>query len=321
MTVYPNAAGKSISHAPAYFSPIPRAVWDLRRERRLTPRDVDVLGLLLDYKTHSTPIVDPEQNELAARLACSLDTIQRSVARLRRAGLVATQRLRDVRGRLGGTLYDLSAVLDLMPTKAAKMRSGQWGRSAPPPDGKPAPRPPAPTPQKSGVKESGQDSAVERNNTPASKADAPKEADPVLAAVVISLKDAGVFAARAHTLVQKCGEERCRAVLAAAGRVKHFRQSRAAWIVGALIGGWPLAPGPDETRPQSQWPYQAPPDARPAPADLADLSPDAYAALQQRAYDQLWTETKPAWRSTLLSGRNPAYLRTRMRLLLAAGAV
>jgi len=349
----PNTAAKNYEAGPknygrSYFSPIPRAVWDLRRAHHLTPRDVDVLGLLLDYKVYGSPIVAPEQAELAERLDCSTDTISRSVARLRRAGLMVTQRQRDLRGRQGRLEYDLSAVLALMPAQAAKMRCGQWGQ---PFDGRPST-----TPQICGLSEE-RDSDVVRNNTcpvpdprtPAPKGVVPKRVVPKTAAAKsiapeqnapeqkvreetsAALQQAGVFAA--PTLVGRYGPERCRAVLSASARVPHFRQSRAAWIASALRQSWPLPAPVEEARPRAHWPYRlapglpaadppsaaSPSAASPSAADpLTVLAPDLYAALETRALAELWEETLPACRETLLGRKNPAGVRPRMRRLLAA---
>ena len=120
MTSSPAAGG-------AFFSPIPRAVYGLRGEGRLKARDVDVLGLLLDYKGRRRTTVDPSQETLAGRLRCSPDTVQRSLARLAAAGLIVRTRLRDLAGRLGRCVYDLAPTLALMPAQAAKMRRGEWG--------------------------------------------------------------------------------------------------------------------------------------------------------------------------------------------------
>ena len=111
--VYPNNG--STPNAPAntsacaFFSALPRAVGDLRAEGRLIPRDVDVLRELLDHKNRRTSQVDPLQKTLAARMGCSLDTIQRSLARLVAAGLIIKTRMRDARGQLGRCVYDLAA--------------------------------------------------------------------------------------------------------------------------------------------------------------------------------------------------------------------
>ena len=311
-TLYPNTAEKSCGASSAFFSAIPRAVGDLRAQGKLKPRDVDVLRELLDHKNQRTTQVDPLQKTLAARMGCALDTIQRSLNRLVQAGLITKRRVRDARGRLGRCIYDLAGTLALMPRQAAKLRSGQWGRAGQSPmpsdEGKASADLPITTPQKCGLSEVDSDSVEKADNRTSAPPNGPSS--PVAAALAAQ----GVFPKAAAALVVKFGETRCREVLDAAARVKRFHRSKAAWIVAALTQSLPVAA--DTHRPRAHWPYTPPSAAGPPPDALALLSAEAYDALEQKARAQLWEETKPAWRDMLLNGRNPAYLRTRMRELL-----
>ena len=313
--VYPNNGITTNAQSCAFFSALPRAVGDLRAQGVLKPRDVDVLRELLDHKNRRTSQVDPLQRTLAARMGCSLDTIQRSLARLVQAGLIAKIRMRDACGRLGQCVYDLAQTLALMPHQAAKMRSGQWGASdtspSPAPDRKAAPAGVITKPQKCGFNKADSLDVVQADNI----APAPPQGPPSPAAVALIAQ--GVFPRIAAGLVERFGEARCRQALTALGQ-RRTVHDKPAWVVGCLLQGWTVAASAT-ARPQSQHPY-APPSAPPGPPiDALDaLDVAAYAALEATAHALLWDETKPAWRSTLLSGRNPAYLRNRMRALLSA---
>ena len=80
----------------------------------------------------------------------------------------------------------------------------------------------------------------------------------------------------------------------------------------------------DGPRPRAHWPYPPPRPARAPDAAARDpltgLSPAAFAALEAEARARLWDETHPAWRKSLLNGKNLAYVRVRMRALLVRGA-
>ena len=318
--VYPNMGNTTNAQACAFFSALPRAVGDLRAAGILKPRDVDVLRELLDHKNRRTTTVDPKQATLAARFNCSLDTVQRSLARLAAAGLIVKIRLRDRLGRLGRCVYDLAGTLALMPSQAAKLRSGAYGRQTPPSppsaDGNRVPASHSTMPQKSGLSEVDEGCYVEADTQPQPQTDATR-------ATVVLLQAQAVQEHAAKRLADRHTEARCREVVQASARIKHFRHSRAAWIIGALDGGWTVSTEA-ETRPRSQWPYR-PPQADTAPARAAVAPPQdpletldapTYAALETEARASLWTETKPAWRNKLLNRPNAPLIRTRMRALL-----
>lgn len=319
VSVYPNNGSTTNAHACAFFSALPRAVGDLRAEGVLTPRDVDVLRELLDHKNRRTSQVDPLQRTLAARMGCSLDTIQRSLARLVKAGLITKKRLRDARGQLGRCVYDLALTLALMPRQAAKLRHGHFGQAdpAPPPahEGKARSTPPITKPHQSGLSEvDSSDVAKADNNVPASP---PVPPSPVAVALIAQ----GVFPKVAAGLVERFGGDRCRQALAALGQRRTVRD-KPAWVVGCLQGGWAvMAPAAAAARPPSQHPYQHFSGPLGPPADpLAALGASARVALESAARAALIAEVREPVLSTLRQGRNTRLVEERMRLMLAAPA-
>ncbi len=114
--------------ARGFFAPIPaETVMALAATRHLLSGDTLLLVALFSYKNRATTTVFPRQDTLARRIGRSLDTVQRGLARLTRAGLIVKHRRRDVRGRLASCWYDLAPTLALLTPQAAAVRSGQWG--------------------------------------------------------------------------------------------------------------------------------------------------------------------------------------------------
>lgn len=324
--LYHNDAEKPGDASP-FFSAIPRAVWDLCQSKALKGRDVQVLGILLDHKNRRTTQVDPKQETIALRLGCSLPTVERSIARLVKVGLITKTRLRNALGRLGRCSYDLANTLslmprqasNLMPRQASKMRGGDFGASSsaqsPVTDGEAKAKHPPTSHQKCRVSEAdSSDVAKADNNTPAP----PKPPPPPVA---VALMKQGVSPHIATRLVEQRGEERCQQVLSALSQRRKVR-NRAAWLVGCLLQGW-IVEAPATARPRSHHPYTPPSAPHSPPTDILDALPsDAYATLEDRARALLWDETMPAWRDRLLSDLNKppvrARIRTRMRDLLDA---
>ncbi len=303
-----------------FFSPLPRAVWGMAQAGQLTGRDVQVLGLLLDYKNARTPIVGPGQRSLARRLACSVDTIQRALSRLVAAGLVAILPQRSTDGRRRGNHYDLSPTLALLPPKAAKMRSGQWGAPPAPPagegDGKRPNLPTSTMPQKCGPEAYSCD--VEADNT----ATAPGNAAPA-SPVVAQLVGVGVFRRVAESLVTRYGSSRVADTLTASA-LGNRRTNRAGWIVAALLHGWKLSAPAPPPRPRAANNSLPPPPPLGAgapggnwPDVLATLDAAALADLERRARAQLIDETRPPLRDHLRRGRDVSRVKARMRELLS----
>lgn len=321
-TEIPKHRNTGLQVAPnAFFSPIPRAVWDLRGQGALKPRDIDVLGLLLDYKNIDTAYVNPRQDTLARRLACSVDTIQRSLTRLAAAGLIVKSRLRSAAGRLGRCVYDLAPTLARLPHRAARMRSGRWGRG-------PAPTAPdscsLPRPHRCGLRE--EDSFAQADNSAPAPTSPPPSAFPAspVAGQMIAL---GVAARAAVRLLAGHGEARCRQALAAAQERRNVH-NRPAWLVKCLTEHWTLTErwilaGPrqseDSARPRSHHPYTPPSiPAAPPPDPLTQLPPARWSALEERARLALRAEKQPAVLEMLRTGRARRLIAARMRALLAA---
>ncbi len=287
-SLYPNSEFMPTPSVCEFFSAIPRAVLDLCHRKVLTSRDVHVLGILLDYKNQRTTEVDPKQETIAARMGCSVPTVERSVARLVKAGLITKTRLRNSLGRLGRCVYDLARTLALMPRQAAKMRGGQFGKSAPaappPVDGNRPPAAGSTTHQKCRVSEADLSDVVKADTTlPQS---APAAPSPVVASpVVTGFVEKGVFPRVAAALVERFGEKRCQEALDGLNALKQRQKVRnaAAWLVGCVQQGWSVTTSPPP-RPQAQRPY-APLSgpARPAPDCLDALAPAVRAALEGTA--------------------------------------
>lgn len=220
---YPNSA----QNATAFFSPIPRAALALVQSQQISRRDLPLLTVLLDYKNVRDNWVEPKQKTLAARLCCSVDTVQRALARLVAAGLIVKRYIRDACGRLRGLCYDLTPTLSLLPTKAAKMRRGQFGRVDVQPE-QTSPSPPSPKPQPCGVSEADKD--CQANNRAARPAALP------LPPVVVSLLRFGLQTHTALQLVAAHGEDKVQSVVQEAARKP--RKTLCGWIVAALSGQW-----------------------------------------------------------------------------------
>lgn len=309
-TVYPNMGNTTNAHASAFFSPLPRAVLTLSQDGRLKPRDLQILAALLDYKNRHTTQVDPKQGTLAARFACSLDTIQRSLARLTAAGLITKTRLRNGLGRLGRCVYDLANTLALMPRHAAKLRHGDYGRDSASPEKETH----SAIPQKCGLSEVDSLDVAE-----ADKAHAATHS-PMLGPVAAALHAEGVAPRVATSLAGKFDEQRCRQALTALQSRRNVRD-RAAWLVGCLLNGWQLtAPAPPPLRPQSHLPYTPPGSLNAPPSHLHALPVSEYAALEARARAELITESVGPVLSTLKQGRNRRLVEGRMCRLLNAQA-
>lgn len=308
-TVYPNSAGAATAAPCDFFSPLPRTVWALIEQRRITRRDAAVLGVLLDYKNQNSTIVGPGQESLARRLACSLDTLQRSLSRLAAVGLIVKKYLRDRTGRLRGLTYDLANVLDMMPTKTAKLRHGDWGQGSdtvrPSPSKNRPVRSQSPKPQNCGIEVESESVAEADNTTPLS----PTERD---------LSQAGVVPKVARRLVQKFGEDVCRRYLAAfATRPK--ATNPAGLIVAGITQGWTI-PNAPRTASRAPSPLRFGPArvmaAAPPPDPLDGLSPPEAAALEAKARAALKAEL-PVLRKRFDEDRGAAVVRQRMRDLLA----
>lgn len=313
--LYPNSGVITNAHASAFFSAIPRAVWDLCHSKQLNGRDVQVLGVLLDHKNRHTTQVDPKQETIAERLGCSVPTVERSVARLVKAGLITKTRLRAALGRFGRSVYDLANTFALMPHQASKMRGGEFGQAAPP-----APRSadgngPAEVETTSHhfcrVSEADLSDALKADTAPPSQT--PPAPSPAPSPVVAALLDKGVFPRAARVLVERFGEARCQQALNALNARRKVRD-KAAWLVGCLRQGWDVTPQTPETaaRPQSQAPYRPPTSSPPASGDpLASLSASARLALEATARAALALESGGA----LPQGRR--FVEGRMRALLS----
>ena len=305
-----------------FFSAIPRAVWDLCHGKVLTSRDVLVLGVLLDYKNRHTTQVDPKQETIAGRLGCSVPTVERSVARLVKAGLITKTRLRAALGRMGRCVYDLANTFALMPRQASKMRGGEYGQAAPPAspavDGNGLAEAEITTPHFCRVSEADSLDVV-KADTPAPfslpSTPLPSVPSPAPSPVVAALLAKGVFPRAARGLVEKFGEERCQQVLSALSERRKVRDN-AAWLVGCLHQGWDVAsktPG-TAARPQSQALYRPLLSAPPASGDpLTALSTSARAALEGTARAGLCAE----FGGMLPRGRR--LIEGRMRALLSGG--
>lgn len=312
----------SAREARDFFSPIPRGVWELIEAKRVTRRDAAVLGVLLDYKGRGGTVVYPCQATLAARLGCSVDTVQRSVRRLVAAGLVATKRVRDAAGRVRGISYDLAAALALAPSKAAKLRRGDWGRKEMreltfPSENNANICAPA-RPQKCGVSEADR-FVAEADNSACAQID---PAAPEPRGVVVDFINLGIPAARAAALVSTHGEARCREALSAAAGRRTIRD-RAGWVVQCLSDGWKLPKCPAGRRAGGQYRVYAfpepPPPASPACDPLETLPPAQKAALESAARAALLAEL-PTLRRSLEAGRSRRVVESRMRALLESGA-
>lgn len=294
-----------------FFSAIPRAVLDLCQNKVLTSRDVHVLGILLDYKNRRTTEVSPKQETIAARMGCSVPTVERSVARLVKAGLITKTRLRNSLGRLGHCVYDLARTLALMPRQAAKMRGGEYGQAAPPAsppvDGTRPPAAGSTTHHFCRVSEADLSDVVQADT--ALPQSAPAAPSPVVARFV----EKGVFPRVAAALVERFGEKCCQEALDGLNALKQRQKVRsaAAWLVGCVQQGWSMTAVP-APRPQAQRPYvplSGP--ARPAPDCLDALAPAVRAALEGTARAALQGEFGGA----LPQGRR--LVEGRMRALLA----
>lgn len=224
-------------NANAFFSPIPRAALALVQNQQISRRDLPLLTVLLDYKNVRDNWVEPKQKTLAARLCCSVDTVQRALARLVAAGLIVKRYIRDACGRLRGLCYDLTPTLCLLPSKAAKMRRGQFGRvdalNADAPTTTRARQGNSPKPQPCGVSEADKD--CQANNTAARPTAQP------LPPVVVSLLRFGLQTHTALQLVAAHGEDKVQAVVKEAGRKS--RQNVSGWIVAALSKRWEFGRG------------------------------------------------------------------------------
>lgn len=228
-TVPPELSKKAQDDTP-FFSALPRHVYTLREKGILKSRDVEVLGLLLDYKTAGKTVVCPSHDELKKRLGCSHDTIQRSLARLKQSGLVLAERLRDLRGRWGKWVYDLAAVFTHLPVQSA-LRTGQYGEQDEPKK--------RPSTHKRRVSEI--DSCFVKADK-AARANTQAELSPEAAAAAVDLASQGVDRKAAERLARKHGAEQCRAALALAKQSKGRIQSPG-WLVQAVEKGWAGAAG------------------------------------------------------------------------------
>lgn len=260
MCIIPNTDHKSTP----FFSPVPRHVLTLCQNGALKPRDVEVLSLLLDYKSRTGTVVEPRQDTMAKRLRCSTDTIQRSLSRLVKAGLILKTRARDLCGRLGKCLYDLAAVFALMPRKAAKVRHGEYGAAA----AGQSQTPPATMPQKSGVSIGDLVSVCQADNG--------TQAETVTPPLVVELIKEGVGEKTAQTIHEKYGAERIRDVVNAA-RANRRATNRPGWIVAALTQGWAFqAHREAQERPKSQMPYQQTWRGGVAPSEVRNASRESF---------------------------------------------
>lgn len=320
-----NFAVNSVADPGAFFSPIPRGVYDLRAAGKLQARDVEVLGLLLDYKGRAASVVSPRQDTLAERLRCSTDTIQRSLRRLESVGLIAAKRLRDTAGRLGRCLYDLAATLALMPRQAAKMRSGAWGaQNGPslPADAQNKPiAPPLSMPQKCGLSEADKFVAKADNTAPAPdpvSVKAPLLPQSAQPDVVVKLISFGMAERIAKSLYAQHGATRCAEVIEAAAAQRRV-VSKAAWCYRCLAESWELQKR-NGVRPKAQMPYHAPSAAAAQVDDMAEplalLPADESAHLETAARRELAQEL-PTLRGSLEAGRSRRLVLGRMREMLA----
>lgn len=263
-------------------------------------------------------------------------TVQRGLDRLCAARLIEKRpRLTPSGAPARGLRYDLSALAGLMPARAPRLSSGQWGGAdTPSGDTRHGCRP-----------ESEADVVCESDTPPAPVAAPPPD-------LVALLTRAGVFPSAAPRLLDTYGAARCRLALAAL-RSRPDVRDRPAWLVACLRDGWALPPktsypglpearhpapkgresgaGVVAARPvvvKTQGP--SPPDpfpsgkggractdgrGGPAPDPLDALPPEQYADWERRARAELVADVAlgPVVRGSLARGRSTFLVRARMR--------
>lgn len=322
-TVYPNQGHTPTPQAAPqrFYSPIPRQIFPLSAAGHLTGRDAQVLALLLSHKGTRGPLVWPKQATMATALGVSVDTIQRSIDRLAAAKMLQIIHRRSADGRKINNHYDLSATLDMLPTRSRQASVAGNSQTA---KVRPGHQPTADTPRGSQIDGGGEQRAnttmphfcgVEADSESVVEATpgATPEADAEQAAVVAALTSAGVMPRTARSLVRDRGLDRCRRALFHS-TLARIRTTRAAWMVAAVMSpGWILPPVPARRRGGATTPAPlAPPDA------LDTLPPHQYAALEAVARAQLIAESQPPVLDTLRRRECRPLVRMRMRVILAA---
>lgn len=227
-TFAPELSKRAQADTP-FFSPLPRHVYTLREKGTLKSRDVEVLGLLLDYKNAATTTVCPSHDEMKKRLGCSHDTIARSLTRLKQSGLVIAERLRDLRGRWGKWVYDLAAVFTHLPAQSA-VRTGQYGEAG---EAKKQS-----STQVGGVSKV-YDCSVKADKEAGTSTQA--ELSPEAATLVVEIASQGAEEKMVREMVQKHGANRAREVLALAKQQRGKIRCFPAWLRMALKNGWGMS--------------------------------------------------------------------------------